>query len=292
MADELPALSVILPVYNGATHLADQLDALVAQQWSRPWEVVVVDNASTDRTPAIIAGYVRDHPELIRSTTAPDAHNLSYVRNVGVRAARADAVAFCDDDDLVGERWVAAMGDALREHPLVGSHMEYARLSSGAALADRSDFQRHGIETIYGIPVVNGVSGVQRWLWEKLGGNDETLAATGEDLDFAMRANLQLGVDPWFADEAVYHVRRREDAASTFRQARRYGRAMALLYARHARHRKGQRNTAKEVAWAWLWIARHLPDRRDPDFAVRWSWRAGTRLGRFEGSLRHRVVYL
>jgi glycosyltransferase involved in cell wall biosynthesis len=291
MGDELPALSVILPVFNGAEHLAGQLDALVGQQWSRSWEVVVVDNASTDRTPTIIADYARAHPDLIRAASAPDAHNLSYVRNVGVRAARADAVAFCDDDDLVGERWVAAIGEALQAHPLVGSHMEYARLSSTAALADRSDFQSHGIETIYGIPVVNGVSGVQRWLWEKLGGNDETLDATGEDLDFAMRANLHLGVEPWFADDAVYHVRRREDAASTFRQARRYGRAMALLYARYAR-RTGQRSTAKEVAWAWLWIARHVTDRRDPAAAVRWSWRAGMRLGRLEGSVKHRVVYL
>ena len=108
-----PELSVILPVYNGAAHIGDQLDALLAQSWSKPWELVVVDNDSTDLTPAIVEQYVAKHPDRIRVTSAPEQHNLSYVRNVGVRTARADAVAFCDDDDLVGATWVASMGDAL-----------------------------------------------------------------------------------------------------------------------------------------------------------------------------------
>jgi glycosyltransferase involved in cell wall biosynthesis len=286
------ALTVILPVYNGADSVGAQLDALVAQHWSEPWEVLVVDNASTDETPAIVASYASAHPDRVRVVAAPDAHNLAYVRNVGVRQARGTAVAFCDDDDLVGERWVPAMGDALRDHRLVGSRMEYARLSAEAALTDRADFQSEGIEEVFGIPVVNGVSGVQRALWDELGGNDETLAATGEDLDFAIRAHLHRGVEPHFAPDAVYHVQRRDHPASTFRQARRYGRAMALLYARYGRRRRGRRSTAKEVVWAWTWIGLHVGDLRAGDRAVRWAWRAGMRLGRLEGSVRHRVVYL
>jgi glycosyltransferase involved in cell wall biosynthesis len=286
------ALTVILPVYNGAASVADQLDALVTQEWSEPWEVLVVDNASTDDTPAIVERYVKSHPDRIRVVPAPDDHNLAYVRNVGVRHARGAAVAFCDDDDLIGERWVPAMGEALRDHPLVGSHMDYARLSTEAARTNRADFQSAGIELLFGIPVVNGVSGVQRSLWDELGGNDETLDATGEDLDFAIRAHLHQGVDPFFADDAVYHVRRRDRSATTFRQARRYGRAMALLYARYGRRRGAGRSTAKEVVWAWTWLALHVGDLRSAPRAVGWAWRAGMRLGRLEGSLRHRVVYL
>jgi glycosyltransferase involved in cell wall biosynthesis len=290
--DVLPELTIILPVYNGAAHIADQLDALVDQSWSPRWEVLVVDNGSTDLTRVIVEQYVTRHPELIRVTDAPDAHNLAYVRNVGVRAALGTAVAFCDDDDLVGEAWVSAMGDALRDHALVGSHMEYRRLSSEPALSDRAEFQSNGIESVFGIPVVNGVSGVQRSLWDALGGNDETLHATGEDFDFAMRAHLHRGVEPHFAPDAIYHVRRRSSRKATFRQARRYGRAMAFLYARHARGQVGHRNSSKSAVWAWLWIGLHINEAFDTNRSVRWAWRAGTRLGRLEGSVRHRVVYL
>jgi glycosyltransferase involved in cell wall biosynthesis len=288
-----PELTVILPVYNGAAHIAEQLDALVAQEWSHPWELLVVDNASTDLTPSIVEQCARRHPGLVRTISAPDAHNLSYVRNVGARAARADAFAFCDDDDIVGPAWVASMGDALHDHRLVGSHMEYGRLSPRAALTDRADFQSDHIETLFGVPVVNGVSGVQRSLWEALGGNDESLGATGEDLDFALRAHLQEGVEPYFATGAVYHVRRRGSRRTTFRQARRYGRALALLYRRYGSDRPGkQRNNVREVVWAWLWIGLHVNEAFDPSRSLRWAWRAGTRLGRLEGSLRQRVLYL
>lgn len=286
-------LSVIVPVYNGADTMGDQLDAVVAQTWDGgSWEVVVVDNDSNDDTAAIAERYAAAHPDLVRVVSAPAVHNLSYVRNVGVGAARGRAVAFCDDDDLVGEGWVRAMGEALRHHPLVGSRMEYARLSGADARAGRAEFQSDGIERLFGYPVVNGVSGVHRELWERLGGNDEALGATGEDLDFALRAHLEAGVEPYFAKDAVYHCQRRSGRGDTFRQARRYGRAMALLYRRYGQGRPRSRSTWKEVVWAWLWIVVHVNEAFDPERATRWAWRAGTRLGRLEGSVRQRVVYL
>lgn len=285
-------LSVILPVYNGADGIRGQLDQLLCQEWDRPWEIVVVDNDSTDDTPRILADYQQHHPDRLRVVAAPREHNLSYVRNVGVREARGRAVVFCDDDDLVGDRWVPVMGEALRHHPLVGSQMEYHRLNDDRALDGRADFQSQGIETVFGLPVVNGVSGVQRDLWDRLGGNDEQLHLASEDFDFALRAHLEAGVTPHFAEGALYHVRRRTGLKPTFRQARRYGRSAAVLYQRYARPRGVEPVRWKSVIVAWAWIIWNAPDAFRPDRQTRWAWRAGMRLGRIEGSLRARVLYL
>ncbi len=57
-------LSIVLACYNGAETLADQLDGLAAQEWSQPWEVVFVDNRSTDNSRAIAEQYKDRLPNL------------------------------------------------------------------------------------------------------------------------------------------------------------------------------------------------------------------------------------
>lgn len=285
------ALTVILPVYNGAATMREQLDALVDQRWDGVWEILIVDNASTDDTASIAAEYA-SRVDRVRVVSAPAEHNLSYVRNVGVAAARGRSVAFCDDDDVVGDGWVAAMGNALEAHRVVASRMEYATLSEPAALVGRGEFQSHGIETLFGYPVVNGASGWRRSLWLDVGGNDEALGFTGEDHDMALRAHLATGVEPYFCEDAVYHCRRRAGLGATFRQARRYGRAQALLFRRYGRGRPDARLSIGVAVKHWLWLVRHVLDVRRPAAQTLWAWRAGLRVGRLAGSLRYRTRYL
>jgi glycosyltransferase involved in cell wall biosynthesis len=285
------SLSVILCVHNGAASMRGQLDALVHQQWDQPWEILVVDNASTDSTVQVAEEYL-DAPVPLRIVRAPERLGLSYARNVGVAQARGRSVAFCDDDDRVGDGWVAAMGRALDEHRVVASRMEYEQLSDPAARLGRADFQSDGIEHLFGYPIVNGASGWRRDLWQALGGNDESLDFSGEDHDMALRAVLHEGVVPHFAADAVYHCGRRQGLPSTFRQARRYGRAQALLYRRYGRGRPGARPPVVLALKQWAWLLKHAGDSRDPDRETLWAWRAGLRVGRLEGSVHERTLFL
>ena len=214
-----PRLAVILCVHNGAPTIRRQLGALAAERWDQPFEVVIVDNRSTDATAEVVAEFIAEHPGTagsarFRMVSAPDKPGLAHARNVGVSSTATPAVAFCDDDDLVGEGWVAAMGSALETHPLVACRFEWRR---GPECDDRADsspggFQTNDIETLFGYPVVSGVGGWQRWLWDALGGNDESLDFTGEDFDMAIRAHLEYGVMPHFAENAVYHIATRANA--------------------------------------------------------------------------------
>jgi glycosyltransferase involved in cell wall biosynthesis len=283
-------LTVILPVRNGAATIAQQLDALMSSEWDGSWEVLIVDNGSTDATPELVASYVlRD--DRVRVTQALDHAGLSYARNVGVAHARGRAVAFCDDDDRVDPKWVAAMGEALREHRVVASHMVYETMSGPAALDGRADFQSKDVERLFGLPVVNGATGWNRALWLELGGNDESMRTTGEDFDMALRAHLEAGVEPYFAEAAVYHCRRRTGFKATFRQARAYGWSHVELYRRFGQGRVDRRRELRRALTTWYWLVKAFPTLRRADARTIWAWRAGQRVGRLEGCIRSRTLW-
>ncbi len=284
-----PELTVILCVHNGAATVRRQLEALDAQEWDGRWDVVIVDNRSTDETPTVLREFTANHPRF-RAVQAPDRMGLSHARNVGVAQTQAGAVAFCDDDDRVAPGWVAAMGTALRQHPLVVCRFEWCRPGEPDGTAGR--FQRDHVEQLFGYPVAAGVGGWQRWLWEALGGNDESMLDTGEDFDMSIRAHLEHDVTPYFEPSAVCHIVRRRGFRATFRQARRYGESSVTLYRRYGTGRVDRRAELRRAMRTWGWLARHVFDLRDQKRRTVWARHAGMRLGRLEASLRSHTLWL
>jgi len=97
MAD-LPLISIALCTYDGERYLREQLDSLLAQDWPR-LEIVAVDDASRDATPAILADYAARDPR-IRVDRNPV--NLGFSANFErtLRLCRGELVAPCDQDDV------------------------------------------------------------------------------------------------------------------------------------------------------------------------------------------------
>lgn len=91
-----PLISVILPTYNRSTFLREAIDS-VRRQSHRRWELLVIDDGSTDDTGRMLARL--DDPRL-RVILLDHTDNPARVRNAGLAVARGDYVAFLDDDDL------------------------------------------------------------------------------------------------------------------------------------------------------------------------------------------------
>ena len=108
-------VSVVISTHNRAAVLAKALQALLAQAGTVPYEVVAVDNASTDATADVIRGYLDRAPHL-RYVHEPQK-GLPHGRNAGVRAARGDIIAFTDDDVQVPERWVETISRVFDANP-------------------------------------------------------------------------------------------------------------------------------------------------------------------------------
>ena len=97
----VPRVTAIIIVFNGETYIAEAIDSVLAQEFS-DWELLVVDDGSTDRTRDIVQSYVDANIERIQLMRHPDKGNhwMSATRNLGVAAARGEFVAFLDADDV------------------------------------------------------------------------------------------------------------------------------------------------------------------------------------------------
>jgi glucosyl-dolichyl phosphate glucuronosyltransferase len=115
-AGAVPSISVVLSTRNRAEQLPAALERLLSQSTSVRYEVVVVDNDSTDATGRVIERAAREHPHLVRAGFEP-RRGVSHGRNKGISLSRASIVAFTDDDVLVSPDWLQRVVDAMEAHP-------------------------------------------------------------------------------------------------------------------------------------------------------------------------------
>ena len=97
-----PRVSVISIFYNAETYFEEAIESVLAQEFS-DFELLLVDDGSTDRSTEIAQAYVRRQPDRIRYLEHEDHANrgMSATRNLGLKHARGEFVAFIDADD----RW-------------------------------------------------------------------------------------------------------------------------------------------------------------------------------------------
>ncbi|AZN98282.1 glycosyltransferase [Mesorhizobium sp. M9A.F.Ca.ET.002.03.1.2] len=109
-----PLVSIVVPAHNAEVTLARALDCLLDQE-IMDWEAIVVDDASTDATAAIVAGYV-EHDARFR-TLSSCTYNAAGARNSGISTARGHWLMFLDADDWVDASFLAKMLAALEATP-------------------------------------------------------------------------------------------------------------------------------------------------------------------------------
>ncbi len=108
-------VSILLPTYNRAYCLPRTIDSLLAQTYP-DWELIIVDDGSTDDTGAVLARF--DDPR-IRVLRHPSNRGVAAARNTGLAAARNPLIAFCDSDDPWRPEKLAKQVDFLLKHPEV-----------------------------------------------------------------------------------------------------------------------------------------------------------------------------
>jgi len=129
----VPEVSVVIPVFNGATFVSRAIES-VLRQTLPDLELVVVDDGSTDETPSVVQAFTDPRIRYIRQTN----QGPSVARNTGIRATTAPWVAFLDGDDYWLPTKLEAQLARVRAMPQAG--LVYAggtyRDMSGAVIAD------------------------------------------------------------------------------------------------------------------------------------------------------------
>ncbi|BAU41760.1 Poly-beta-1,6-N-acetyl-D-glucosamine synthase [Leptolyngbya sp. O-77] len=284
-------VSVIIPCLNNASTLAIQLEALAAQQYAEPWEVIVADNGSTDATVAIAEQFGDRLPNL-RVLDASRIGGSAHARNMAAAAARGEFLLFCDGDDEVGAGWVAAMVAALEKSDLVGGYMEYWRLNEPWLV--RAYGYESGLKLFESgyLKFASGCNlGIRRVVHEAVGGFDETLLRL-QDVDYSWRVQ-QAGFKLSYAPDAIVHFRLRGSIRSVCRRAFKFGYTEPFLYQKHRDRGMPQilswKSIAKTVA---LFPVRLIGSLRDRALLCKVLMEGCWRGGELYGCIKHRYLPL
>jgi glycosyltransferase involved in cell wall biosynthesis len=115
-------ISIILCTYNRGESLSKALQSLAASELpdSVEWEVVVVDNNSTDETRAVTEEFCRKYPTHFRYVFGP-RRGKSHALNLGIQEARGDVLAFTDDDVTVERSWAQNLTASLKDDAWAGA---------------------------------------------------------------------------------------------------------------------------------------------------------------------------
>ena len=223
----MPALSFVIPAYNEQALIGACLESVLAEikQSGVDAEVVVVNNASSDRTGEIARGYpgvkVIDEPK----------KGLVNARHAGFENSTGELVANIDSDTIVPEGWLTTVVQAFAADP------KLVCLSGPYVYYDMSGWNRFLVSLFYGLTwliyvinhyvlrvgsVVQGGNFVfKRTAWLEAGGFDRTIAFFGEDTDVAVRLSKVGKVKFTFALPMKTTGRRLEEEG-VFRTAGRY----------------------------------------------------------------------
>lgn len=279
--DPTPRVAVVIPARNAARHLSEQLEALELQDYQGPWEVIVVDDGSTDDTRAVAEAF--EGRLRLRVVTNPQPSGSPTARNVGAALADAEIICFCDADDRVSPRWISSFVAALRWAP--------------AAVGPIHPSDDPGRDSQPWRPSPTGFShastsnfAMRTELWRALGGFRPDYPSHLAELDLSWRLQ-RAGLSYVVAPGAEIWYRIRDDLRSLWRQRVAWGVQQALArrvygpgYMPHA----GPAATVK----AYLWLLINLPRVRSFEGRREWIKRAGLRFGRLVGSIKYRVIYL
>jgi glycosyltransferase involved in cell wall biosynthesis len=176
-------VSVVIPTYNQASYLGASIESVLAQTHPAI-ELVVIDDGSTDATPAIIEGY-GERIHAIRQTNRGAANAL----NQGIRQARGEYVCWLSSDDAFLPGKVALQVAAFQADPELGlSFMGFDIIdAAGAFIADRSDIAWRHPDLLVSVFWANPINGstvmIPRRVFDEIGPFDEALRA---DVDAEM----------------------------------------------------------------------------------------------------------
>jgi glycosyltransferase involved in cell wall biosynthesis len=282
-------LTVVVPCRNCADHLRRQLEALSAQESDGTWEVVVVDNRSSDDSMSVAMEFSGDLN--LRVVKAVERISPSYARNVGARAAMGERLLFVDADDEIAPGYVAAMMSALDRSQFVTARVDIETLNptwSRAALGP--PWQDRGVELFFDfLPAASVCIGLSAPLYRSVGGFPEEFPRL-EDIAFCWK--VQLAGNPLiFVPDALYRYRYKDSLRGLYRQSRDWSTSAPLLY-REFKSAGMPRRSPRRAFALWTSLLGWLMRARDKADLAKIAVELGSCVGRLKGSVRYRVLYL
>jgi glycosyltransferase involved in cell wall biosynthesis len=256
------SLSIIVCTRNRTTKLARCLEALLAMKVEGVrWEVICVDNASTDATKETIETFAKNSHVPIRYVYERAAR-LSLARNAGLSHSSGDILVFTDDDCIVDPTWLATISKEFRADPslaMLGGRVELND-KCDLPLAVRPYKQRAAIQPTNFFSFIGaGNMAFRRRVIDRIGmfdprfGPGSSLLAA-EDSDFAYRT-LKAGFKAVYSpDVLVLHDHGRQTGQDRTNMEEAYVTGRGAFYLKHAL--RGDRQVMRLALWESLQLVK------------------------------------
>jgi O-antigen biosynthesis protein len=225
-----PSISVVVCSYNGGRTLEPCLTSLLQIDYPN-YEVILVDDGSTDNTQAI----AKEFPKV--KYIQQRNMGLSVARNVGLKAAKGDVIAYTDSDCMADEDWLYYLAGTFEQGDYVavgGPNISPPAQSWAQACVAASPGQpSHVLITDSEAEHIPGCNmAFRRWALEAIGGFDPEYRKAGDDVDVCWRL-INQGYRIGFSPSAIVWHHRRFSISAYFKQQEGYGEAEALLRFKH-----------------------------------------------------------
>jgi O-antigen biosynthesis protein len=246
-----PRISVVVCSYNGERTIRDCLEGLLDLEYP-DYEVIVVDDGSTDATAVIASEY---DLRLIRT----ENRGLSNARNTGMEAATGEIVAYLDDDARPDPHWLAylAAGFLSAEHAGIGGP-NVAPPDDGTIADCVANAPGGPVHVLLSDQEAEHIPGCnmafRKTCLQAIGGFDPQFRVAGDDADICWRLR-QEGWTLGFSPAAMVWHHRRSSVGAYLKQQRGYGRADAML----GRKWPEKYNAVGYLRWAGRLYGRGLP---------------------------------
>jgi glycosyltransferase involved in cell wall biosynthesis len=262
---ESATVSIIMPTYNGSAYIEQAIESCLAQSHAH-WELIIVDDGSTDDTPERIARYVQRDGR-IRSVRHSKNRHVAAALNTGFSCARAEYLTWTSDDNYYRPDALAAMVGFLEADPHVGLvYAGYTEVDEDGAVLGYCA-PAPPVELLRKNPI-RACFLYRRQVRDALGDYAEDLALV-EDYDYWLRASVEFVMAPLDRDLYVY---RTHPASLTAQDPDVVSAAFEKALARNL----------PQIPWAspgqkartYLHLARRAWWRRDPVDVLKWAVQA------------------
>ncbi len=242
-----PRISVVVAAYNAAATLADCLESLMAARYP-DFEVIVVDDGSTDGTGALADQYACRDPR-ITVLHGPN-QGLSEARNRGLARAGGDIVAYTDADCRVDADWLHYAALRLMHTDFVGVGGPNLVPTDDGLTAQAVGFAPgNPMHVMLSDEIAEHIPGCNmvfwKWVLDDIGGFQPVYRAAGDDVDVCWRLQAR-GYRIGFAPAALVWHHRRNSMRAYLKQQVGYGYAESLLEREHPE----KFNSLGQVRWA------------------------------------------
>lgn len=226
-------VSVIIPVFNEPSGLKQTLDAFIHQKFpSDAFEVIVVDNGSTDDTYAVAQAYQERYPLLVKAIKEDTLQGSYAARNKGIGMARGEIICFIDADMTVEHDYLEQVFQFFKNFKVdyLGCHVEvYSDKNTLAAKYNQINGFRVDGDLKNNQFVPTCCLSVRRSVFDVVGTFDYRLESGG-DYEFGQRV-FRAGLIQKFADHIVMKHPARWKYSSLFNKSKRIARGIAQLNA-------------------------------------------------------------